>query len=96
MPVVFINLFNNQWDSEFPVMEPGHLDYQREAVVGATAEAEPALITPSLEARYPLSAAVGTGAAGSLPVSRRGLALSQKGILVTAFGDRSRWARHDH
>jgi hypothetical protein len=48
--------------------------------------AESAIITPSLEARNPLLAAVSDGAAGALPPSGRGLELSRKGILVTAYG----------
>jgi hypothetical protein len=48
--------------------------------------AESAIITPSLEARYPLLAAVSDGAPGALPPSRRGVELSRKGIFVTAYG----------
>jgi len=48
--------------------------------------AEPSLITPSLEARYPLLAAVADGSAGPLPSIRRGVELSRKGILLTACG----------
>jgi hypothetical protein len=43
------------------------------------------LITPSLEARHPLDAALAQGPGGPLPPSRSGLELSRKGVLVTAF-----------
>ena len=41
---------------------------------------------PSLETRLPLLAAVADGPAGKLPASQTGLALSRRGVLVTAFG----------
>ncbi len=49
-------------------------------------DAQSALITPSLEARYPLLAAAADGKAGTLPATRKGLELSARGTLVTAFG----------
>ena len=52
-------------------------------------EAESAIITPSLEARYPLLAGMADGPAGTSPSTRRGLELSRKGIQVTAYGPNS-------
>ena len=43
------------------------------------------LIKPSLEARYPLQAAVADGPAGTLPLSAPGLTAGSN-VLVTAFG----------
>jgi hypothetical protein len=44
------------------------------------------LVTLSLEARYPLLAAAVEGKAGMLPATQKGLELSTRGTLVTAFG----------
>ncbi|MBI5396359.1 MAG: hypothetical protein HZA91_13770, partial [Verrucomicrobia bacterium] len=49
-------------------------------------EPQAGLITPSLEARSPLLAAVADGPSGKLPPTQRGLELSRKGVQVTAFG----------
>ncbi len=85
-PVAYVNLFNNQWDTNFRLWNQGTWTSRvRLWAIGRYA-AEPALITPSLEARYPLLAAVADGAPGALPPRGRGLELSRKGILVTAFG----------
>ncbi|HVM46742.1 MAG TPA: hypothetical protein VMU04_01895 [Candidatus Acidoferrum sp.] len=85
-PVVYVNLFNNQWDTNFRLWNHGTWTSRvRLWAIGHYA-AERSLVTPSLEARYPLLAAVGEGAAGTMPATRDGLALSRKGILVTAFG----------
>ncbi len=85
-PVAFVNLFNNQWDTNFRLWNQGTWTSRvRLWAIGHYA-AEPSLITPSLEARYPLLAAVADGASGALPPTRHGLELSRKGILVTAYG----------
>ena len=50
----------------------------------------PRLITPSLEARYPLLAAAAettTLPPQPLPQTREGLSVSRRGVLVTAFGE---------
>jgi len=85
-PVAYVNLFNNQWSTNFRLWNRGTWTSRvRLWAIGHYA-AEPSLITPSLEARYPLLAAVADGAAGPLPPARRGVGLSRKGILVTAYG----------
>jgi alpha-mannosidase len=85
-PVAYVNLFNNQWSTNFRLWNSGTwTSCVRLWAIGRYA-AEPALITPSLEARYPLLAATADGAPGALPPTRRGLELSRKGILVTAYG----------
>ena len=83
---VFINLYNNQWDTNFPLWQDGswHSRVRLWAVHGGDAEQD--IITPSWEARLPLIAAAGDGPAGKLPVSKNGLKLSRKGVLVTLFG----------
>jgi hypothetical protein len=85
-PVAYINLFNNQWDTNFRLWNRGTWTSRvRLWAIGHYA-VEPSIITPSLEARNPLLAAMADGAPGALPVSRRGLELSRKGIQITAFG----------
>jgi hypothetical protein len=83
---VFLNLFNNQWNTNYRLWNSGTWTYRVRLWAFDRAEAEPALITPSLEARYPLQAAVADGGAGAMAASQTGLRLSRRGILVTAFG----------
>lgn len=85
-PTVFFNLFNNQWTTNFRYWNEGTWTSRVRIWAADRSGAERALITPSLEARYPLLGVVGDGPAGPLPPVRRGLELSRKGVLVTAFG----------
>ena len=85
-PVAFVNLFNNQWNTNFRLWNQGTWTSRVRVWAIGRYEAEPSIITPSLEARYPLLAAMADGAAGALPIRGRGLEFSRKGILVTAFG----------
>ena len=85
-PVAYVNLFNNQWSTNFRLWNRGTWTSRvRLWTIGHYA-AEPSLITPSLEARNPLLAAVADGAPGVIPPTRRGVELSRKGIQVTAYG----------
>jgi hypothetical protein len=85
-PVVFVNLFNNVWGTNFQQWIGGSLQSRVRiwAVEGNGIEAD--LITPSWEARCPAKAAFFEGPAGPLPPSQAGIQLSRKGVLVTAFG----------
>ena len=85
-PVAYVNLFNNQWSTNFRLWNRGTWTSRVRIWAIQHYAAEPSLITPSLEARYPLLVAVSDGAPGALPPSRRGLELSRKGILITAYG----------
>ncbi len=85
-PYVYINLFNNQWTTNFRMWNSGTWTSRVRIWPASQPDNERFLITPSLEARYPLQAAAAEGAAGSLPATQRGLELSRRGILVTAFG----------
>ncbi len=84
--VAYVNLFNNQWNTNFRLWNRGTWTSRVRLWAIQRYAAESAIITPSLEARYPLLAAVSDGAPGVLPVSRQGLELSRKGMLVTAYG----------
>jgi alpha-mannosidase len=85
-PVVFVNLFNNVWGTNFQQWIGGSWQSRIRiwAVEGKGIEAD--LITPSWEARSPCRAAYFDGPAGTLPPSQSGIELSRKGVLVTAFG----------
>jgi hypothetical protein len=85
-PVAYVNLFNNQWDTNFRLWNGGTWTSRVRLWGIQHYAAERSLITPALEARNPLLAAVSEGAPGALPASRRGLELSRKGISVTAYG----------
>ena len=68
-PVVYVNLFNNQWTTNFRLWNEGTWTARVRIWAFDRFEAEPSLITPSLEARFPLQAAVaeGLGVGGKLP-----------------------------
>lgn len=84
---VFINLYNNQWDTNFPLWQDGSWSSRiRVWVVRGKHDDEKNLITPSWNARSPLVAAFANEPAGRLSASSSGLALSRRGVLVTSFG----------
>jgi len=85
-PVVFVNLFNNQWTTNFRLWNQGTWSSRVRIWAVDRYAAESGLITPSLEARYPLLAAAADGPPGELPATQAGLEVSQKGVLVGAFG----------
>lgn len=85
-PWVYVNLFNNQWTTNFRMWNEGTWTARVRLWAMDAYAAEPDLITPSWEARQPLRAALADGAAGSLPPEQAGLELSRRGVLVTAFG----------
>lgn len=83
---VFINLYNNQWDTNFPLWQNGSWYSRVRLWVVHGRDAEKNLITPSWEMREPLIAAGATGPWGKLPPEQAGLKLSRQGVLVTLFG----------
>ncbi len=85
-PRVYVNLFNNQWNTNFRLWNSGTWISRVRIWPIARYQSESSLITPALEARYPLQAARADGPAGRLPCTRAGLGLSRKGVLVTALG----------
>jgi hypothetical protein len=85
--VVFLNLYNNQWNTNYRYWYPGTWSSRvRLWTFGKTATIGEALVTPALEARHPLLAARGDGNGGTLPAAQTGLAVSRRGVIVTAFG----------
>ncbi len=86
-PEVFINLYNNQWNTNFRYWAPGtHSSRVRVWTFGKDTAGDLRLAVPALEARNPLQVALCKGAGGSLPPEQSGLTVSRKGVVVTAFG----------
>lgn len=85
-PVAYVNLFNNQWSTNFRLWNQGSWTSRVRVWPLRGGNTEAALATPSLESRYPLQAGWAQGTAGPLPPARAGVELSRKGIALTAFG----------
>jgi glycosyl hydrolase family 38 len=85
-PVLFVNLFNNAWGTNFQQWTDGSWSSRVRlwSIEGEGSEAE--LVTPGWEARSGCQTAFFDGPAGKLPLSLAGLQLSRKGVLLTAFG----------
>jgi alpha-mannosidase len=84
---VFVNLFNNQWTTNFRFWNEGTWTSRIRIWMFDAYDPWKSLIRPSLEARFPLQAAVADGPAGNLPLSASGLAIAGSGgATVTAFG----------
>lgn len=83
---VYVNLYNNQWTTNFRLWNGGTWTARVRLWSFDHYDAEASLITPALEARYPLLAGFATGDAGAQPVRREGLSTDRRGLLVTAFG----------
>jgi alpha-mannosidase len=79
-PAVFVNLYNNMWNTNFPLWVDG--SWSERVRLWPTAD----LVAPSWEARVPLLTAFADGPAGKLPVTQAGLTVSRPGVLLTAFG----------
>jgi hypothetical protein len=85
-PSVFVNLYNNMWNTNFPLWQEGSWSERVRfwpTAKGTKTAAD--LAIKSWEARVPLLTVAATGA-GTLPVTQAGIAVSRPGTLVTAFG----------
>jgi hypothetical protein len=85
-PSVYFNLFNNQWSTNYRLWNEGKWTFRFRIWSFDRYEAAPALITPSLEMRYPVQTVSMDAPAGRLPVKQAGLSVSRSGVLITAFG----------
>jgi hypothetical protein len=85
-PNVFYNLYNNQWSTNFTEWIEGSWTAKFFIWPVGSYDGERSIITPSEELRVPLLADFAPGGNGSMPVSAKGIELSMKGVLVTAFG----------
>ena len=85
---VFVNLFNNQWNTNFRLWNEGSWTQTVRLWTFDKYDPESSLIRPALEARFPM---VGCSAGdfkkrGKLPTKAAGIELSRHDVLVTSFG----------
>jgi hypothetical protein len=85
-PTLFVNLYNNQWNTNFPEWQEGSWSSRVRFWPTAGPDPSKALVIPAWEARVPLLAARCGDAGGTLPPEAAGLGVSKPGVLVTAFG----------
>jgi alpha-mannosidase len=85
-PAVYINLYNNQWNTNFRYWYPGTWSSRvRIWTFDSKATVPAALQIPSFEARTPLLVIEADGKGGSLPPSQTGISLSRKGTEITEY-----------
>lgn len=86
-PAVYLNLYNNQWNTNFRYWYPGTWSSRvRLWTFDAKSPADAIIATPALEARNPLLAVATTGGGAQLLSEQPGLTVSRPGVVVTAFG----------
>jgi len=78
-PVVFLNLYNNQWNTNYRYWYSGTWSSRVRIWFGDQ------LAIPALETMLPLGASVGSGVRGPLPSSQSGVGVSRKGVIVTGL-----------
>ena len=83
---VFVNLFNNQWSTNFTEWIEGSWSARMYLWSFQGYNNEASLTTPSEEFRSPFKAVINSGKPGTLPVSGEGFRVSRKGVLVSSFG----------
>jgi len=79
-PSVFVNLYNNKWNTNFPLWQEGSWSERVRFWPGGN------LVEPAWEARVPLLVGEADGPGGELPQKKAGLKVSRPGVMVTAFG----------
>ncbi|MBM4094292.1 MAG: hypothetical protein FJ276_33520, partial [Planctomycetes bacterium] len=86
-PVIYLNLYNNQWNTNFRYWYPGTWSSRvRLWTFDAKTPADAVIATPALEARNPLLVVATGGSGDKLPSEQSGLTVSRPGVVVTAFG----------
>lgn len=89
-PVVYINLYNNQWNTNYRYWYPGTWSSRvRIWTFDKNTPQEQIMAVPALEARNPLQAVVAEQSRGILPATQKGIELSGKGVVITAYGQDS-------
>jgi len=83
---VYVNLFNNQWSTNFAQWVEGSWTSRVRLWSIAQFDVTRDLIAPAWEVRYPAMSAASSTPAGKLPPTQPGITLSRPGIAVTAFG----------
>jgi alpha-mannosidase len=85
-PNVFVNLYNNQWGTNFTEWIEGSWSVKMYLWSFGGYKNEQSLISPNEEFRVPLKATLLSAKPGVLPDSRTGVVLSRKGVLITSYG----------
>ncbi len=86
-PMVYVNLYNNQWNTNFRYWYPGTWSSRvRLWTFDNRTPAQAIMATPALEARNPLLAFPAPGTGDGLPPAQAGLTVSRTATIVTAFG----------
>ena len=82
-PVIFLNLYNNQWNTNYRYWYSGTWSSRVRVWFGDL------LTVPALETMLPLVASVCSGARGILPLTQSGISVSRPGVVITALKQRS-------
>ena len=82
---VFVNLYNTQWGTNFTEWIEGSFSSKMYIWSYPAYDSESSFITPSEETRVPLKGVFYEGPKGKSPVVSKGISLSRKGILLTAY-----------
>jgi hypothetical protein len=83
---VYVNLFNNKWNTNFRSFWQGNLTVRARLWAIDQYAAEKDLTTPVTETLTPLLAGMCNYGKGRLPATAQGLSLSRQGVLLTALG----------
>ena len=83
-PVVFLNLYNNQWNTNYRYWYSGTWSSRVRIWF------DDRLTVPALETIVPLLASVGSGARGPLSSTQSGISVSRPGVVVTALKQKSK------
>ncbi len=83
---VYVNLFNNKWNTNFRSFWQGNLTARVRLWSLSQYDAQKDLTTPVMDRLSPMLTGMCNYKKGNLPVMRQGVSLSRKGVFLTAFG----------
>ena len=83
-PIAFINLFNNQWNTNFPYWIGDSIS-SRVRIWATNNIAPESIVLPATEFRNPVLVVIADGKQGNMPATLGGLSLSRGGIKLTNF-----------
>lgn len=87
-PAVFVNLYNNMWNTNFALWQAGSwTEKVRVWPIAKGVETVGNLVKNGWETRLPLLTGQADGTPGNLPLTKSGIAVSRAGVLITAFGE---------